>query len=210
MPHALTVGNYKSRTYTPREDLLPFLCKGRTCATTNPRDKVFALLPILADAQAENLVVDYAKGTARVFVEVATWLLSTVGPSFLPRMSAGSKIISLPSWVPDWSVHFREPWMIGLGECSQAARTPFRLYQSTSNPTDLYLIGVWKTAGAHAAFLQSPAALELAKGIGNLVDLVGVRHVEVDAEEVVSRASSGGGVLGVRWQEVEGGSPAGV
>jgi hypothetical protein len=115
VPHALTVGYHKSRTYTAREDLLPLLCKGRTCASTDPRDKVFALLPMLEEALPKNLSADYAKETVQVFTEVATWLLSVVGLSFLPCVKEGSKLTALPSWVPDWSLHVREPWIIGLG-----------------------------------------------------------------------------------------------
>jgi hypothetical protein len=115
VPPALTVGNHHSRTYTAREDLLSLLVKGSTCDATDPRDKVFAMLPILADAPAEKLHADYAKGTAQVFIETATWLLSAVGLSFLPCAGAGPRIDELPSWVPDWSARFREPWMIGLG-----------------------------------------------------------------------------------------------
>lgn len=48
VPPALTVGNHHSRTYTAREDLLSLLVKGSTC------DAVFAVLPMLADAPAEN------------------------------------------------------------------------------------------------------------------------------------------------------------
>jgi hypothetical protein len=116
VPSVLTVGNHKSRTYTARKDLLPLLCKGRTCAATDQRDKVFALLPMLADAQVENLSADYAKGMTRVFTEIATWLLSAVGLSVLSCASVGSRMTDLPSWVPDWSVRCREEWMIGFGD----------------------------------------------------------------------------------------------
>jgi hypothetical protein len=111
VPSVVTVGSHRSHTYTARKDLLPLLCKGRTCAATDERDKVFALLPTPADAQAENLTADYAKDTARVFTEIATWLLSVVGLSILTCASAGSKRTDLPSWVPDWSVCCREQWM---------------------------------------------------------------------------------------------------
>jgi hypothetical protein len=115
VPHVLAVGNHKSRTYTARKDLLPLLCKGRVCAATDPRDKVFALLPLLEDALTENLSADYAKETVEVFTEVAIWLLSVAGLSFLPCVRGGSKFTDLPSWVPDWSLHAPEQCMIGLG-----------------------------------------------------------------------------------------------
>jgi hypothetical protein len=115
VPRVLTLGNHKSRIYTAQQDLLPLLCKGRRCDATDPRDKVIAVLPMLADAP-ENLRADYAKSTAQVFTETAMWLLSAVGLSFLPCVVGGSSINELPSWVPDWSIKLREQWMIGLGE----------------------------------------------------------------------------------------------
>lgn len=45
---------------------------------------------------------------------------------------------------------------------------------------------------------HTPAALELAKAIGEFVDFGGFRHVEVDAGEVL-----GTGVLSVGVQEIE-------
>jgi hypothetical protein len=71
----------------------------------------------------------------------------------------------------------------------------------------VYLVGVWTTAAAHAAFLQSPAALELARAIGEFVDLVRVRHVDVDAGEVLRQVGPGGGILRVGVQEVDGDGP---
>jgi Heterokaryon incompatibility protein (HET) len=115
VPHALTVGSHKTRTYTARKDLLPLLCKSRTCSATDPRDKVFALIPMLGALEAEELHADYAVPTVQVYTEIATWLLSAFGLSFLPCVNGVTKLIDLPSWVPDWSLNFREVQMIGLG-----------------------------------------------------------------------------------------------
>lgn len=75
VPHALTVGSHKTRTYTARKDLLPLLCKSRTCSATDPRDKVFALLPMLGALEAEEPHADYAVPTVQVYIKIATWLL---------------------------------------------------------------------------------------------------------------------------------------
>lgn len=114
VPHTLTVGSQRTRTYTARKDLLPSLCKSRTSLATDPRDKVFALFPMLADAKAERLHADYALTTEQVYTETATFLLLAFGLLFLPCAKEGSTLI-LPSWVPDWSLSEREVWMIGLG-----------------------------------------------------------------------------------------------
>jgi hypothetical protein len=65
--------------------------------------------------------------------------------------------------------------------CCHVSHTPSHLCQSISAPKHLYLVGVWKTAAAHTVFPRSPAALGLAKAIRGVVDLVRVRHIEVDA-----------------------------
>jgi hypothetical protein len=91
---------------------------GRTSKATEQRDKVFALLPLLEDAKEEGLQADYAKSTETVFIETAAWLASHVGISFLSCAAQGGTSLKLPSWVPDWSVNFRIPWMLGLSESS--------------------------------------------------------------------------------------------
>lgn len=115
VPQVSVLGTHRTHSYTAQADFLSLLCKGRVCLATDPRDKVFAILPMLADAKAHNLEADYNKKMVQVFTEIATWLASKVGISFLSCANRGSKISGLPSWVPDWSAHFREEWMIGLG-----------------------------------------------------------------------------------------------
>jgi hypothetical protein len=47
-----------------------------------------------------------------VFIETTTWLASYIG--IIPSRAQVNKSLSLPSWVPDWSVHFRLLWMFSL------------------------------------------------------------------------------------------------
>jgi hypothetical protein len=112
-PVPLTIGSRSNKTYTARQDFLDLLCKGRTCKATEPRDKVFALLPLLEDAKDILFQADYSKSAETVFIETATWLASNSGISFLSCVQ-GDSSLSLPSWVPDWSTHFRTPWVLGL------------------------------------------------------------------------------------------------
>jgi quinol monooxygenase YgiN len=60
---------------------------------------------------------------------------------------------------------------------SHASHTHFHLYKSLPAPKDLYLVGVWKTAAAHAAYLHSPAAMKLAKAFGEVLR-VGAQEIE--------------------------------
>ncbi|KAK4990240.1 hypothetical protein LTR66_006865 [Elasticomyces elasticus] len=122
VPIPLAVGNHQTRQYTAREDLMSLLCQTRTCAATDPRDKVFALFSLLSDAASEKLVADYAEShtTVQVYTEIATWLLSKVGISCLSFVVEQSGLPGipqeLPSWVPDLSSQCRPEWVIGFGD----------------------------------------------------------------------------------------------
>jgi hypothetical protein len=124
------------------------LCKNRTSVATDPRDKIFALLPILADANAERLQADYAFIIEQVYIEIATFLLSALGLSFLPCLKEGSTLVDLPSWVPDWSLYIREEWMIGLGgvyyplSASVSTDTVAEVLHTTDGTTELKVRGV--------------------------------------------------------------------
>ncbi|KAJ9640584.1 hypothetical protein H2204_003212 [Knufia peltigerae] len=62
------------------------------------------------------------------------------------------------------------------------AGTPFQLYRSTSDATIYYLVGGWRTADEHIAFLSSPQAVEFAKAIGQYVSAEIVQHIEGDID----------------------------
>lgn len=53
IPNPLSIGRGSEKAHTAQEDFLPLLCKARTCDATDPRDKVFALLPSLDDGAEE-------------------------------------------------------------------------------------------------------------------------------------------------------------
>jgi hypothetical protein len=91
-------------------DLLPTL---RNLAATNPRDKLYALIPTSLDG-AELLDVDYGLTVEEVYANAAVSFiqkhrnLDILGHCTKPEK--GSQLV-LPSWVPDWTstcapVHF--------------------------------------------------------------------------------------------------------
>ena len=99
------------RTWT-----LPFLLMNhRYCKSTDPRDRVYALLGIARkshppfDTQPQLVDVDNsdAMTVQRLYVRTARLLLRAWDDlSFLPHKegSFATKISGLPSWVPDYSV----------------------------------------------------------------------------------------------------------
>lgn len=76
---------------------------------TNPRDKVFALQGITADADNGSLVPDYNKSVEDVFFNAARYFLSQDDPLRMLSFAGigDERNFDLPSWVPDLSVHTR-------------------------------------------------------------------------------------------------------
>ncbi|KAI0427272.1 heterokaryon incompatibility protein-domain-containing protein [Xylaria sp. FL1042] len=96
-----------------------------SCGATDPRDKVFALIPLLErerrllrDANSESdlemavenavllpdIILNYSLSPCDVFIGLAAYFLGHVGFDILRHIAeSSSRLASLPSWVPDWS-----------------------------------------------------------------------------------------------------------
>jgi hypothetical protein len=97
-PYVLILQSYSS--FSARKSLCNFLLETRDFGATDPRDKLFALLPLLEDACYEGPVADYALSSAQVYINVAEYLLQD-GLQFLSLAQGPPTVRSLPSWVPD-------------------------------------------------------------------------------------------------------------
>ncbi|RDW74655.1 uncharacterized protein DSM5745_07317 [Aspergillus mulundensis] len=89
------------------KDLLNVLVEGSTYQCTDPRDKVFALLGLMAN---KPIVPDYRLPTESVYVGIAAYFVkhpSTV--DVLALAGQKNKCFDLPSWVPDWSQSMSRP-----------------------------------------------------------------------------------------------------
>jgi Heterokaryon incompatibility protein (HET) len=90
----------------PRIELLSLLWQFRQRSTTNPRDKVYALLPLVNDwGRQKPIDPHYGWTESAVYHDVTQKLLNVHG-NLLPLMGNAEKSGSyaLPSWVPDWTV----------------------------------------------------------------------------------------------------------
>ena len=92
--------------------LLDVLEIARQSSSTDPRDKVYALLNLCSDATSALIQPDYNLDTSEVFTKVACALIRAgQGPRLLLNAGVLDQTSSLPSWVPDWSQnrpHHRE------------------------------------------------------------------------------------------------------
>lgn len=95
-------------------ELLPMIHSARKCSTSDPREIVFSMLPIINPSARQPdktkaeppPVADYSKSVIEVFVDAARYIVHERQDLLLwwnespPRRR---KIPGLPSWVPDWT-----------------------------------------------------------------------------------------------------------
>ncbi|KAK5988898.1 Heterokaryon incompatibility 6-like protein [Cladobotryum mycophilum] len=85
--------------------MLKTLVQTRHCGATDPRDKVYGLLPLLHSFDKQlHLTPRYEDSVAEVYTACAIALISRCGFEILCSVQGGSSIDGLPSWVPDWSL----------------------------------------------------------------------------------------------------------
>jgi hypothetical protein len=118
--------------YLRLADLLPTL---RVFNSTNPRDKLYALIPTSIDG-GDLLDVDYSRSAEDVYIDAACSILKSDGNlNFLGHCTGSSEesSFSLPSWVPDWTVNVAPDHLY--------KRSPSgRLYSACANlPADFHV-----------------------------------------------------------------------
>ncbi|KAN0122840.1 Heterokaryon incompatibility protein (HET) domain containing protein, partial [Hyaloscypha variabilis] len=83
--------------------------------STDPRDKVFALLGLATDDSAREILPDYEASPCQIYTLTATYLLkkSKDPLDVLSRAGIGlqRRLHDLPSWVPDWSYVSRDSFV---------------------------------------------------------------------------------------------------
>ncbi|KAF4986162.1 hypothetical protein FGRMN_10962 [Fusarium graminum] len=117
-------------TYSDR--LLKALSDTRYCGATDPRDRLYAILPVLdrehdemrAEVQRSDISwelneeelrqssirqqplefqLSYNNSVKQVYTDLATVLLKAVGLDLLTHVISEPSVSGLPSWVPDWT-----------------------------------------------------------------------------------------------------------
>ena len=86
---------------------LRLLEQHRRRQATDPRDKAYAILPLVGMAHVQPLLVpSYTTGVSEAFIDVARAIVSGSGYLDILAFAANtSGALDLPSWVPDWSSH---------------------------------------------------------------------------------------------------------
>ena len=91
----------------------------RKCTAKEPRDRVYALLPLLTPEDRADFTIDYAKPIEVVFAEAMAHVFRKCnGPYFLSLLRLRGRrtaMPNLPSWVPDLTVQSRDRDEDGYG-----------------------------------------------------------------------------------------------
>jgi hypothetical protein len=95
------------------------LARGRYRLTSDPRDKIYALLGLADDVMADELYPRYDEAADRTFIRTAEKLLTTQRSLYVLSQASRQNspgLEGLPSWVPDWSVppEPRGHWISGV------------------------------------------------------------------------------------------------
>lgn len=107
LPGALSI---EPRKPVPATEILQLLINTNACHATEPRDKVFALFGIVDSAQEHGLIADYMMDTEEVYTGITLHIIKSSRKLDVLAYCSGEKnVLSLPSWVPDWSAKRREP-----------------------------------------------------------------------------------------------------
>jgi Heterokaryon incompatibility protein (HET) len=97
-------------TYGPmavkQMSLLQQLHETRRSRSTDPRDKVFALMGLLAPEERSSVFVDYSISVSELYLDVATVILKlTKSLRILSGVGGGEDGSPMKaSWIPDWSI----------------------------------------------------------------------------------------------------------
>ncbi len=75
----------------------------RSCKATDPRDRIFAVIPLLAEPRDELAhFVDYSRSFERTYADITMFILQSLELRILLAVQH-PHTLSLPSWMPDWS-----------------------------------------------------------------------------------------------------------
>ncbi|KAN0110935.1 Heterokaryon incompatibility protein (HET) domain containing protein [Hyaloscypha variabilis] len=100
----------KFRRATHPAPLIHLMRTFRFFSSTDPRDKVFALLGISRDADVLGLRADYNKTCDQVYADAARRLIHAGYVDILGLVQYPKSVPGLQSWVPDLSrIHYRAP-----------------------------------------------------------------------------------------------------
>ncbi|KAF4959518.1 hypothetical protein FGADI_1585 [Fusarium gaditjirri] len=105
LPYVVSASKRHLEEEATEELLLRALLDSRHCEATDPRDKIYSLLPILQSCDKSlGLIPRYQDTPEMIYTDCALSLLPTCGWKILYAVQGHSAIGRLSSWIPDWNV----------------------------------------------------------------------------------------------------------
>lgn len=141
-PPILNMGLY----YLRGRDIIDLLIRTTSCRSTDPQDKVFALLALVSKEVPLPVKADYTKDTNWAFVQVAAWSiqrrhdLRILSYSYRAESHAEPHAIGhAATWIPTWgpkTIHFALPIHELTMTISSEPYQPQQLITEEGNCTD--------------------------------------------------------------------------
>ena len=104
----LRMDSYRSLIRTGRVLRIgQLLVENRVASSADPRDKLYALLGLASDGNAEELTPDYAKPLSQVFKELFRYVVTRDKRLDLICASQPVGVPTIPCWIPNWHEKWR-------------------------------------------------------------------------------------------------------
>ena len=105
----------------PRTDLVNLLKSSKRKSSSDPRDKVYALLGLAPPWMVSSILPDYSKTCGQVYTEnFVEYMKSTGDLDMLLYCDIDTKLEDAPTWVPNWCSWF-EPLCRDVQLCTTHA-----------------------------------------------------------------------------------------
>jgi hypothetical protein len=129
---------YALGTKQPNIDVLDMLHAARACLSTDPRDKLFALLGIASGSMHHTITIDYSEDYSTAFTLAAVVMILDRGDlsiiSYAHSSPTHDSSNQIPSWVPDWTYPSR--YRITPPQFDEENFGPWRLKVKVQNLDD--------------------------------------------------------------------------
>ena len=174
------------------------LYMGRESYCTDPRDKIYALLGLAADAGDLSVNLDYSRDVKQVYQEVTSSFIfqyKSLDVLSMVQDYAWAVTTGLPSWTPDWavlprSIPFLRPETTSKFAASRTSEPPLHI---SEDQTTLFATGKVVdtirsigTANVPARLISTGRYASKFNDALNQVDIVQMRHWEVMARKLKS------------------------
>jgi hypothetical protein len=103
-PQSLALDRANRQRHTEQIGLFECLMMHRLKASTDPRDKIYAIVGLTRTANDSMFVIDYKLPTRQVYINTVDYLLrQNQKLDIILAQTKGFYTLELPTWVPDFS-----------------------------------------------------------------------------------------------------------